>query len=99
MHYDLVTPFYNTFNKVEDLLMYRDMVFFSHSRPQAISKAYNTINKSGKFQEATKSWKCLPPIHKTCIMFKTHFFKSHQELTETVELTLEKASYGQSNLI
>ena len=49
MHYDPVTPFNNILNNIEDLLKYRDMENCPYSQPQAISKAYNILNKTGKF--------------------------------------------------
>ena len=49
MHYDLVTPVENIFNKVEDLLEYGNMANCPYYRPQEILKAYNIINKTGKF--------------------------------------------------
>ena len=73
MHYDPVTPLYNIFNKIENLLEYGDMENCPYHHPQAISKAYNIINKTGKFRESIKSWNCLPPIQKTWIAFKTLF--------------------------
>ena len=36
------------FNKVEDLIEYRDMENCPYSHPQYISKAYNIINKIGE---------------------------------------------------
>ena len=54
MHYDPVTPVDNIFNKVEDLLEYGDLVK-PFSQPQAIAKAYNLINATGKFCEAVKA--------------------------------------------
>ena len=50
MHYDLVTPFGNIFNKIEDLLEYGETENFPYSQPQAISKAYNILNKAGNFE-------------------------------------------------
>ena len=83
MYYDPLTPVDNICNKVEDLLKYGDMEHCPYSHPQEILKAYNIINKSGKFQESIKSWNCLPSIQKTWIAFKTYFFESHIELTKT----------------
>ena len=49
MHYDLVTPVKNVFNKVEDILKCGGMANYTYSHPQEISKAYNTTNNTGKF--------------------------------------------------
>ena len=83
MNYDPITPVGNIFNKIEDPLEYGDMEKFPHSHPQNISKAYNILNKSGKFSESIKSWNRPPPIQKTWIALKTHFTEAHQELTKT----------------
>jgi hypothetical protein len=99
MHYDPVTPVDNIFNKIEDLLEYGDLANCPFSQPQAISKAYNLINRTGKFREAIKAWNRLPQVQKTWINFKVHFREAHLELTETGELTLEQAGYGQANLV
>ena len=99
MHYDPVTPVDNIFNKVEDLLEYGDLAK-PFSQPQAIAKAYNLINATGKFCEAVKAQTRLPAIQKTWINFTTqHFRDAHLELTETGQLTLEEAGYGQANLV
>ena len=65
MYYYPVTPVKHIFNKVEDLVEYVDMAACPYSHPQAISKAYNILNKTGKFRESIKSWNRLPPIQKT----------------------------------
>ena len=54
MHYYPVTPIEKKFNKIEDLLEYGDMENCPYSLPQAISKAYNFLNKTGKFREFIK---------------------------------------------
>ena len=90
MHYYPVTPIEKKNYKIEDLLEYGDMENCPYSLPQAISKAYNFLNKTGKFRESIKSWNHLPPVHKIWIAFKTHFRESHLELTGTGELTLEE---------
>ena len=89
MNYDPVTPVKKNFKNIEDLLEYGDVEKCPYSQPQAISKAYNILNKTGKFRESIKSWNRLPPIQKTWIAFKTNFQDSHLELTETGELTLK----------
>ena len=99
MHYDPVTPVDNIFNKIEDLLEYGDLAQCPFSQPQAIAKAYNLINKTGKFREAVKAWNRLTNIQKTWINFKMHFREAHLELTETGKLTIEQAGYGQANLV
>jgi uncharacterized phage-associated protein len=99
MPYDPVTPVDNIFNKIEDLLEYGDLAQCPFSQPQAIAKAYNIINKTGKFRESVKAWNRLPAVQKTWINFKTHFREAHLELTETGELTVEQAGYGQANLV
>ena len=99
MHYYPVTPVNKKFNRVEDLLKYGDMANFPFSRPQAISKAYNIINKTVKLLESINYWNCLAPINKTWIAFKKFFCENHQELTKTGELTLEQSGYGQANLV
>jgi hypothetical protein len=99
MHYDPVTPVDNIFNKIEDLLEYGDLAHCPFSQPQAIAKAYNLINRTGKFRESIKAWNRLPNVQKTWINFKTHFREAHLELTETGELTMEQAGYGQANLV
>ena len=83
MHYDTVTPVDKNFNKVEDLIEYCYMACCPYSHPQVISKAYNILNKTGKFRESIKSWNCLPPIQKKWIAFKINFREAHQELAET----------------
>ena len=77
MNYDLVTPVENIFKKVEDLLKYCDMANYPYSQPQEISGGYTIINKTGKFREYIKSWKCIPMIQKTWISFKIHFREAH----------------------
>ena len=52
IHYDPVTPVDNVFNKIEDLLQYGDMANCPYSHPQAISKAYNILNKTKKFRNS-----------------------------------------------
>ena len=99
MHYDPVTPVDNIFNRIENLLEYGDLAHCPFSQPQAISKAYNLINRTGKFRESIKAWNRLPTIQKTWINFKAHFREAHLELTETGELTIEQAGYGQANLV
>jgi uncharacterized phage-associated protein len=99
MHYDPVSPVDNIFNKIEDLLEYGDLANCPFSQPQAIGKAYNLINRTGKFREAIKAWNHLPAVQKTWINFKTHFREAHLELTETGELTIEQAGYGQANMV
>ena len=64
MHCDPATLFDNIFNKFEYHLKYRDMANCPYLHPQAISKAYNNMNKTGKFLEYIKSWNCLPLIQK-----------------------------------
>jgi hypothetical protein len=99
MHYDPVTPVDNIFNKIEDSLKYGDLTHCPFSQPQAIAKAYNLINCTGKFCEAIKAWNRLPLLQKTWINFKTHFCEAHLELTEMGELTIEQAGYRQVNLV
>ena len=99
MHYDPVTPVDNIFNKIEDLLEFGDLANCPYSQPQAIAKGYNIINRTGKFREAIKAWNRLPQVQKTWINFKGHFRTAHLELTETGELTIEQAGYGQANLV
>ena len=55
---------------------------FLYSHPQAISKAYNIIKKTGKLRESIKSWNGLPPIQNMWIAFKAHFWSTsitHQD--------------------
>ena len=99
MHYYPVTPVEFVFKNIEDLLMYGDMANYPYSRPKAISKAYNVLNNTGKFQESIKSCNRPPLIQKTWIALKTHFREAHLELTETGYLTLKEAGYGQANLV
>ena len=73
MHFDPVNPVENIFNKIEDLLKYGDMAKCTYSHPQAISKFYSILNKTGKFRELIKSWNRLPLIQKMWIEFKPHF--------------------------
>ena len=70
-----------------------------YSHPQAISKEYDIINKTGKFRDPINYWNHLSSIQKTWIAFKTHFREAHQKLAETGELTLKEAGYGQQNLV
>ena len=70
-----------------------------YSHPQAISNAYNIINKTGKFWESIKYWNCLPLIQKMWIAFNTYFREAQIELTETGELTLKEAGYEQTNIV
>ena len=72
MHYDPVTLVGMFFNKIEDLLEYGDMENCPYSHPQAISKAYNILNKTRKFREPIKYWNPLPQIQKMLIAFKTN---------------------------
>ena len=55
MYYDPVNSVDNIFNKVKDLIEYGDMEICPYSHPEAISKAYNIINKNRKFRESIKS--------------------------------------------
>ena len=99
MHYDPVTPVDNIFNKIEDILEYGDMENCPYSQLHAISKAYNIVNKTGKFRGSIKYWNCFPLIQKTWIAFKTNLREAHLELTKTVELTLGESGYGKANLV
>ena len=54
-----------------------------YSHPQAISKAYNILNRTENYRDSIKSWNCLPQIHKMWIAFNTHFREAHLELTQT----------------
>ena len=65
MHYDPVTPVNNVFNKIEDLLEYGDMATCPFTQPQAMSKAYNILNKTGKFRESIKEWNRRPALQHT----------------------------------
>ena len=73
MHYEPVTKVNNIFKNIEYPLEYGDMANFPYSHPQAISKAYNILNKTGKFRESINSCNRLPPIQKMWIVFKTNF--------------------------
>ena len=99
MHYDPVPPVENIFNKVEDLINYRDMENCPYSHPQSKSKVYNNINKTRNFRKSIKSWNCLHLIQKTWIAFKTHFREVNLLLTKNVYLNWEQAGYGQANLV
>ena len=96
MHYDPVTPVDTVFNKIEDLLEYGDMAICPFTQPQAMSKGYNILNKTGKFRESIKEWNRLPALQKTWINFKVHFRQAHAELKEIGALTMEEAGYGQA---
>ena len=99
MHYDLVTPVDNVFNKVKEILENGDMVNFPYSHPHAISKAYNIINKTGKLRRIYQGMESPSsnPEDIDCIQDK--FCEAHLELTETVKLTLEQADYRQDNIV
>ena len=83
MYYDPVTPVDNIFSKVEGLVEYDDIENCPYYYPQEISKVYNIIKKTRKSQEYIKAQNRLPPIQKTWIAFKTHFFEINLELTKT----------------
>ena len=83
IHYDPVTPVDDIFNNIEYLIEYWEMANFPYSHPQAISKAYNILDKNGNFRESIKSCNHLPSIQKTWIAFKTPFKEAHLEITET----------------
>jgi len=69
------------------------------TQPQAMSKAYNILNKTCKFRESIKEWNRRPALQHTWINFKVHFRQAHAELKETGELTMEAAGYGQANMV
>ena len=49
MYYNPVTKVENKFNNIEDIREHRDMSNCLYSHPQSKSKAYNVLNKTGKF--------------------------------------------------
>ena len=101
MNYDPCTPVDNVFNKVEDMMEYGELAQLDYTERQAVAKAYNILLKTGKFGESIRAWNRLPqdPITRNWINFKDHFRRSHLELTETGELTLQEVGYGQANLV
>ena len=61
----------------------------------------NILLKTGKFSESIRAWNRLPqdPVARNWLNFKDHFRAAHLERTETGELTLQEAGYGQANLV
>ena len=52
-----------------------------------------------KLPDAIKTWNRINPIQQQQINFKTRLRTTHQELTETGEITIEDAGYHQANLV
>ena len=99
MTYDPVNPIEQVFNRIEDLVDYGEIASNAYTQNQAISKAYNILNKTGVFKEYIKTWKRRPAVEHTWINFKEHFRQGHDELQETDDLTLQNAGYGSANLV
>ena len=99
MTYDPINPIEQVFNRIKDLVDYREIACNTYAQTQAISKAYNILNKTGIFKEYIKTWKCGPTVEHTWINFKDHFHQGYDELQETEDLTLQNAGYGNTNLI
>ena len=53
----------------------------------------------GKFGLAIREWNRMPEIQKTWVRFKQYFQKSHQELQEKSDLTVEDADMHNSNMV
>ena len=78
MHYEPVTSVDNIVNKIEDLLEYGDMKVCPYSHPHAISKAYNILNKTGKFQRVYQVLESSSSNPENLYCVKTYFFEAHQ---------------------
>ena len=99
MTYDPVNPIEQFFNRIEDLVDYGELACNTYTQIQAISKAYNILNKTGVFKDYIKTWKRRPAVEHIWINFKEHFRQGHDELQETDDLTLQNAGYGNANLV
>ena len=61
------------------------------TQQQTIAKAYIILNTGGLLKEEINTWNRLQAAHKTCIEFKIHFRRSHNEYRKTTNTTLEES--------
>ena len=95
MSYNPQEPINTFFNAIEDLNELTTIANTPMSESQSINKTYILLNKTGQFKDAIREWNRLDT--RTWVLFKKHFRRSHLELRETADLTLEADQ--QANLV
>ena len=60
---------------------------------------YVIIHRMGKFGLAIFEWNCMSTVQKTCVGFKQLFSTAHQELRETIYLTIQGVGIHYANMV
>ena len=92
-------PIATVLSAVKELLEFYDITGTSYTQLEAVKIAYVINHSTGKFGLAICEWNRMPAIQKTWVRFKQFFRKSHRELRETFDLTVEDASIHHTNMV
>ena len=73
MTYDNPTTLIDiAFQKIKDLIMYRDFAQYYFTSDQVIKKAYNILNYTGLYKDYIKTWTCCTRADRTWANLKDH---------------------------
>ena len=61
--------------------------------------AYVIIHRTGKFGLAIREWNRMSTVQKTWVVFKQFFWTAHQELRETMDLTVQDVGMNHMNIV
>ena len=65
---------------------------------QAVNIAYVIIHRMEKLNLAVREWNCMTIVQKMWVVFKKKW-KSHQDLRETSDITIENAGVHHANMV
>ena len=98
MIYNPREPIATVFSSVEEFLNFSCITGTLYTHIQAVGIVYAILHRTGKFGMSIHEWNRMPEIQKTRLQFKHFFRKSHQELRETSDITVEDAGMHHANI-
>ena len=84
---------------VKELIDFNDITGTSYSKLQAVNIAYVILHRTSKFGLAICEWNRLLAIQKMWVRFKQYFWRAHQDLQETSDLTVEDGGMHHTNMV
>ena len=97
--YHFQDPIATIFSAIEELLEFSDITGTSYTQHQAMKIAYVIIHRTGKFGLAIREWNRMSTVQKTWVVFKQFFWTAHQELRETMDLTVQDVGMNHMNIV
>ena len=92
-------PISTLFSAVKENIKFTNITRTSYTQDQAVNIVYVIIHRTGKFRLVICKWNLTTTVQRTWVRFKQFFWKLHQELQETSNLTVEDSSMHHTDMV